>query len=138
MRPVRTLLFSTLYPSSARPVHGIFVETRLRHLCAQPEIQARVVAPVPWFPSRHAAFGAWASYAATPSHERRGSIAVWHPRYALPPKVGDRWRFNVFRIKRPHGPSEPEREAVYAAWSIPSGPSFHDPAAFRDFVFAEN
>jgi hypothetical protein len=42
----------------------------------------------------------------------------------------------VFRIKRPHGPAEPEREAIYAAWSVPSGPSFHDPAAFREFVFA--
>ncbi len=55
----------------------------------------------------------------------------------LPPKPGDRWRFNVFRIKRPHGPVEPERDAVYAAWSVPAGPSFHDTAAFRDFVFAD-
>ena len=31
---LRTLLFSTLYPSSARPGHGIFVETRLRELLA--------------------------------------------------------------------------------------------------------
>jgi hypothetical protein len=54
----------------------------------------------------------------------------------VPPRPGDRWRFNVFRIKRPHGPAEPEREAIYAAWSVPSGPSFHDPAAFREFVFA--
>jgi hypothetical protein len=28
---IRTLLFSTLYPNSERPSHGIFVETRLRH-----------------------------------------------------------------------------------------------------------
>ena len=33
-RPIRTLLFSTLYPSSVRPIHGIFVETRLRELLA--------------------------------------------------------------------------------------------------------
>ncbi|MEW5984750.1 MAG: carbohydrate-binding family 9-like protein [Acidobacteriota bacterium] len=56
----------------------------------------------------------------------------------VPPRAGDRWRFNVFRIKRPHGPTEPERDAVYAAWSVPSGPSFHDPAAFRELVFAQN
>lgn len=53
----------------------------------------------------------------------------------LPPSPGDAWRFNVFRIKRPHGPAEPEREAIYAAWSVPDGPSFHAPAFFRDFVF---
>lgn len=56
----------------------------------------------------------------------------------VPPRPGDRWRFNVFRIKRPHGPAEPERDALYAAWSVPSGPSFHDPAAFRELVFAGN
>jgi Carbohydrate family 9 binding domain-like len=54
---------------------------------------------------------------------------------ALPPKSGDAWRFNVFRIKRPHGPREPERGTVAAAWSKPPGESFHVPASFRDFVF---
>jgi hypothetical protein len=53
----------------------------------------------------------------------------------VPPAPGDRWRFNVFRIKRPFGPAEPEREAVYAAWSAPAGPTFHAPAFFRDLFF---
>lgn len=54
---------------------------------------------------------------------------------SIPPAAGDRWRFNVFRIKRPHGPRDPESEAIYAAWSAPEGPSFHVPDAFRDLVF---
>ena len=54
----------------------------------------------------------------------------------MPPAAGDRWHFNVFRIKRPNGPAEPERDAVYAAWSTPAGPSFHEPAAFRVMEFA--
>ena len=54
---------------------------------------------------------------------------------ALPPAAGDRWRFNVFRIKRPHGPAEPERDAIYAAWSVPDGATFHVPSAFREMVF---
>ena len=54
----------------------------------------------------------------------------------VPPSAGDAWRFNVFRIKRPHGPAEPERDAVYAAWSTPEGPSFHEPAAFRSMEFS--
>jgi hypothetical protein len=29
---MKILTFSTLYPHAARPSHGIFVETRLRHL----------------------------------------------------------------------------------------------------------
>lgn len=54
----------------------------------------------------------------------------------VPPVAGDQWRFNVFRIKRPGGPQDPERGAIYAAWSAPpEGPSFHAPAAFRAFVF---
>ena len=54
----------------------------------------------------------------------------------VPPTAGDSWRFNVFRIKRPGGPDDPERGAIYAAWSPPAeGPSFHAPTAFRGFTF---
>jgi hypothetical protein len=53
-----------------------------------------------------------------------------------PPKAGDIWRFNVFRIKRPGGPGNPSEGAIFAAWSVPEGPSFHVPAAFRPFRFA--
>jgi teichuronic acid biosynthesis glycosyltransferase TuaC len=85
---IKTLLFSTLYPSSARPVHGIFVETRLRELLKSGLVQTQVVAPVPWFPSTHPRFGAWARMAATPAQEFRNGVQVHHPRYLLPPKVG--------------------------------------------------
>jgi hypothetical protein len=54
---------------------------------------------------------------------------------ALPPKPGDAWRFNVFRIERPGGKASPEKDGVFAAWSPPSVRSFHDPSAFRDLVF---
>ncbi|WP_374511444.1 glycosyltransferase family 4 protein [Niveibacterium sp.] len=87
-RPIRTLLFSTLYPSAARPTHGVFVETRLRELLKTGKVETRVVAPVPWFPSQAERFGAWARMAATPAFERRDGVEIWHPRYLLPPKVG--------------------------------------------------
>ena len=54
----------------------------------------------------------------------------------IPPRERDAWRVNLFRIKRPHGPAAPERDAVYAAWSVPAGPSFHDPAMFPALCFA--
>jgi glycosyltransferase involved in cell wall biosynthesis len=85
---IRTLLFSTLYPSASRPGHGIFVETRLRELLKSGRVETRVLAPVPWFPSRHPRFGEWAGMAATPLVERRFGIDVSHPRYLLPPMVG--------------------------------------------------
>ncbi len=85
---MKVLLFSTLYPSSVRPIHGIFVETRLRELLKTGEVQAKVVAPVPWFPSKAKRFGEYALFAATPRQEHRNGIEVHHPRYLLPPKVG--------------------------------------------------
>ena len=59
------------------------------------------------------------------------------PRVAacLPVTPGAVWHFNAFRIKRPGGPSHPEEGAIYAAWSVPDGSTFHAPAAFRPMVF---
>jgi hypothetical protein len=71
------------------------------------------------------AFLPWAGFKALPS-ARGGS---------LPPRAGDAWRFNVFRIDRPGGKAAPEKDAVEVAWSRPSGESFHEPSVFRDFVF---
>jgi hypothetical protein len=56
------------------------------------------------------------------------------PRLVLPPE-GRRWRFNVFRIKRPGGPSHPGDGSIEVAWSPTGQASFHVPAAFRDLVF---
>ena len=54
---------------------------------------------------------------------------------ALPPRPGDRWRFNVFRIERPGGPAEPEKDVQLLAWSPTGERSFHVPRAFREIVF---
>jgi teichuronic acid biosynthesis glycosyltransferase TuaC len=88
MRPLRVLLFSTLYPSSVMPSHGIFVQTRLRHLLDSGEVEAQVIAPVPWFPSTHPRFGEYAAFAATPRAEQRLGIDVQHPRFVRLPKIG--------------------------------------------------
>ena len=52
----------------------------------------------------------------------------------LPPRAGAAFRFNVFRIDRPGGKASPEKDALFAAWSKPAAPTFHDASAFRDFV----
>lgn len=85
---IKTLLFSTLYPSEARPIHGIFVEARLRELLNIGRVETQVVAPVPWFPFKNSRFGEYARMAATPRHEMRNGVVVHHPRYLLPPKIG--------------------------------------------------
>ena len=85
---MKILTFSTLFPNSEKPGHGIFVETRLRHLVASGRVQSRVVAPIPWFPSTNPRFGNYARFAKAPRHEVRHGIDVAHPRYPVLPKVG--------------------------------------------------
>ena len=85
---MRLLTFSSLYPSSVMPSHGIFVETRLRHLLKSGKVESRVVAPVPWFPSRDSRFGEYARFAAVPAAEQLNGIQVEHPRFVVLPKVG--------------------------------------------------
>lgn len=87
-RPVRLLVFTSLYPNSEQPRHGIFVEQRLRHLTATGRVSATVVAPVPWFPFRSRGFGAYAVFARVPAREERHGIQILHPRYPVIPKVG--------------------------------------------------
>ena len=86
--PLRLLTFSTLYPNAAHPNHGVFVENRLRHLLATGEATARVLAPVPYFPSGAAVFGAWGRHARAPREEVRHGICIHHPRYPVIPRFG--------------------------------------------------
>lgn len=87
-RKIRVVLFSTLFPSVARPNNGLFVEARLRELLTSGAVEARVIAPVPWFMSTHPRFGEYAKFAGTPGSEIRDGVRVVHPRYLLPPKIG--------------------------------------------------
>ncbi len=86
--PLRLLTFSTLFPDSARPSHGVFVENRLRHLVASGDARSTVLAPTPWFPSTNPRFGPYAKFAAVPRFEHRNGLDVHHPRYLVLPKFG--------------------------------------------------
>ncbi len=88
MTQLRLLTFSTLFPDSVRPNHGVFVENRLRHLVASGEVVSTVLAPVPWFPFTDPRFGAYAKFAAVPRFEARNGLAVHHPRYPVIPAIG--------------------------------------------------
>ncbi len=81
------LTFSSLYPNLVQPIHGIFVETRLRHLMAYGGVTSRVVAPRPWFFSGRPFFGSYAKYAQIPRQEIRQGVIVEHPAYLVLPKI---------------------------------------------------
>jgi teichuronic acid biosynthesis glycosyltransferase TuaC len=85
---LRLVTFSTLYPNTAMPSHGIFVETRLRHLIADEDVSSIVIAPVPIFPSSNPRFGRWARFAKVPANEVRHGIQIKHPRYLAIPWIG--------------------------------------------------
>ena len=84
------LTFTTLYPNSAQPHHGVFVENRLRHLISNGQVNARVVAPVPWFPFSAPFFGRYAVYAKVMPRETRANLTIEHPKYVVLPKFGMR------------------------------------------------
>ena len=88
MPKLRVLTFTTLYPNEAMPSFAMFVEQRLRHLMASGEVDARVVAPVPWFPFKCDRFGAYGRFARVPRHETRHGLSLSHPRYLVVPKIG--------------------------------------------------
>lgn len=89
---MRLLTFSSLYPSSARPRHGLFVAARLRELRQRHGFDAQVLAPVPWFPLRGARFGDYGAWARTPAEENWQGQPVAHPRYLMVPKFGMAWQ----------------------------------------------
>nr|WP_294529697.1 glycosyltransferase [uncultured Rhodopila sp.] len=61
---------------------------RLIHLGRLDGVDLRVVAPVPWFPSAHRAFGRYALYAQVPPESEQLGLKVTHPRYPVLPKAG--------------------------------------------------
>ena len=86
---MKILTFSTLYPNAESPGHGIFVETRLRHLLENfSAVSAKVVAPVPWFPFTSERFGRYGKFARVPDSETRNGVQISHPRYLQVPKLG--------------------------------------------------
>jgi len=82
------LTITTLYPNQKQFRHGVFIETRLRHLVETRKIKARVVAPVPWFPFKSDRFKQYAIYAEVAKFEQRHGIDIYHPRYLVIPKIG--------------------------------------------------
>jgi len=86
---MRILTLTSLFPNALMPRHGIFVLERLRQLRARHGFDVTVIAPVPWFPSRHPRWGRYATYAAVPRTERIAGITVHHPRFAAVPRLGN-------------------------------------------------
>src|SRR6185437_2553479 len=86
-RKLSILTATTLFPNSVQRAHGVFVETRLRHLLASGEVAAHVLAPIPWLPPlvRYSSYGPLQD---VPSRVERNGLTIEHPRYLVVPKLG--------------------------------------------------
>ena len=87
-QPLRVLLISALFPHAGEPTLGIFVRNRLEHLITDQNVQATVIAPVPWFPFKGKFFGAYGRAAAADKTTTWNGVEIYHPRYVVIPKVG--------------------------------------------------
>lgn len=55
----------------------------------------------------------------------------------LPPKAGDRWKVNFYRIDRPQGPGTKPEAIQFSAWSFVRR-TYHEPDRFGYMVFASD
>jgi teichuronic acid biosynthesis glycosyltransferase TuaC len=82
---MKVLTFTSLFPNSIQPWHGIFVRQRIAHFAARGHC-VNVIAPVPYAP-RWTPVRKWREASRVPSKEEFDAISVYHPRYFLAPKV---------------------------------------------------
>lgn len=88
---MKILTITTLFPNGNDAKHGVFVLNRLLQLLTHhPDIEVKVIAPVPWFPFKvgAGALARYAKYVDVPAREQVGGVDVLHPRYLVIPKVG--------------------------------------------------
>lgn len=77
---MRVLVMATVFPNGKQPALGVFVRERMRRVAEQ--VDAVVVAPVPWFPFHRVVRGdRWD----VPPVERQGALTVYHPRFVCVP-----------------------------------------------------
>jgi teichuronic acid biosynthesis glycosyltransferase TuaC len=88
MKQLTVLVVSTLYPNAIQFRHGIFVETRIKHVQESGGVKLSVIAPVPWFPCKIKRLPQYSQLVDVPRHEIRHDIEIFHPRYLVIPKIG--------------------------------------------------
>jgi len=77
---------------------------------------------------------AWLPWNGFIADSQHAGAAMTSPAQAPQARAGDRWFFNVFRIERPGGAADPQRDALLLAWSPTGRASFHVREAFREMI----
>lgn len=81
------LVFSSLFPSPARPTAGVFIRERMFRVARR--LPLVVVAPMPWFPFQGVLRWFWPHFRPpAPAVEIQQGVAVYRPRFLSLPGVG--------------------------------------------------
>ena len=83
---MKALIFTSLYPNNVSPQLGIFIKERMTHFARLKNCQAKVVAPVPYYPPIK--LGSRWKFSQVARYEVRDGLDVYHPRYFMTPKIG--------------------------------------------------
>jgi len=123
-RSPRVLVVTNAFPSAVWPSFGVFVKHRVRMTAELGAFEARVVAPVPYFPPIRC-FKRWYRWSQFPREETVDGLRVIRPRYAMLPGIGGRFesalmypsvRRAVERIRRDF-----DFDLIDAHWVYPAG-----------------
>ncbi len=87
---MRILTYSSILPNSQQPTQGIFTIQRLGALAHRPGNQVDFVAPIPHVPG-WLARGSRAFYCRIAPKEIIEGLQIFHPHYALIPKISMSW-----------------------------------------------
>ncbi len=134
--PLRVLSIATLFPDTARPNFGLFVEKSLRALAAQPGIDLTIVAPVglPPFPlSLHPRYRA---LRALPLREEWNGLTVLRPRFTLIPRIGAKRNPMAICQAVLHAVDGSTFDVVDAQFFYPDGPAAMYVAETLDLPFS--
>src|SRR5215468_5894119 len=82
---MNVLIFTSLYPNNIWPHHGVFVKERMTKFAQLEGCKAKVVAPVPYFPSLK--ISRKVQFSQVVQREIIEGLEVYHPRYFMLPKV---------------------------------------------------
>lgn len=82
---MKVLTYTTLFPSSILPIHGIFILERMRRVAEL--CMLKVVAPIPYFPPLRVN-SKWYLYSQATRYRKFSEIEIFYPKYFITPKIG--------------------------------------------------
>jgi teichuronic acid biosynthesis glycosyltransferase TuaC len=126
-KPIHVLTLSTLFPNSARPNFGVFVERQTAVLSRQPGVSVTVINPIGTPPFPFSRLKKYYQLHDLPRHENWFGLDMYRPRFSLLPGIGG--RFNPAAICKSIWPivqkihAENPIDIVDAEFFYPDGPA---------------